>query len=701
MNRMQHSLHDAREFSSNQRILTFPRWRALVSTQAPPTSTAIGCASRVPRRWPVNLLSAHSPSPFRPPVIQRARHRSRVVAVAHPLPRGRMSRDCLEIEVDGFYHPASEADLCCLVRMANRRGLQLRVRGSAHSAARAIYTDPLHENDNRIHRQHPPEGEHLNVMLDRYRGWWFRDQQGCLIEVQAGVHLGANPTDPTGGGADEDGLLYQLFHRHGLTLENLGGTTHQTISGFLATGSAGASTRCAFERSVEGVRIVDGEAKVHEVMRGDPAFDAVLVSLGLLGAISTVILRCIPSFNIAGEERFTRVEACPVDIFEEDPDRTPLREWLERTEFGRMEWWPQPGGERLELWQAWRIPAETHFVQRAYRQFGNHPVLEQFGCAAFLTIIGNLDDLAAGRAKLRPVYGKVRIGIRELLIEKGLNAIFASALARAGAALVRILTEAATVALALIRKMVKKRCPQIFIRALNLFVPIDRGEGQLFHDHSWHGLPMDAEADDDLVPVSFTEAWVPLSYASSVLRHLRTYFREPQDPLEALDRTGMLTWELYMAPASTAWLSPSYSDGGDEWANGAFRIDPFWFANNPGNPAYGFFADFWRLLRLSDIPFRLHWGKQQPIIESGDPEGWVAYFRAQYPRWDSFLRLRKKMDPNNLFLSNYWRERFGLAGEPRPTPRSLPGSGCCLPPGPLAGDEHTDVTPSPPEPGAP
>ena len=48
---------------------------------------------------------------------------------------------------------------------------------------------------------------------------------------------------------------------------------------------------------------------------------------------------------------------------------------------------------------------------------------------------------------------------------------------------------------------------------------------------------------------------------------------------------------------------------------------------------------------------------------------WVDFFRAQYPRWDDFLRLRAERDPNNIFLTDYWRDRFGLWSEPHPSPR--------------------------------
>ena len=73
-----------------------------------------------------------------------------------------------------------------------------------------------------------------------------------------------------------------------------------------------------------------------------------------------------------------------------------------------------------------------------------------------------------------------------------------------------------------------------------------------------------------------------------------------------------------------------------------------------------------RLLRDNDIPFRLHWGKFQPMDARGHRD-WVDFFAAQYPRWDDFLELRRERDPNNIFLNAYWRDRFGLWDEPAPT----------------------------------
>ena len=140
---------------------------------------------------------------------------------------------------DGFYHPASEDELVALVRMANQEGRLIRVRGAAHSVSHSIYADPFGELPNRVNWQAPPSGTNVDVMLDRYRGWRVKDESRKLVEAEAGIHLGADPSDPTQTATLETSLLHQLWESKGWSLSNLGGITHQTVSGFTATGSSG------------------------------------------------------------------------------------------------------------------------------------------------------------------------------------------------------------------------------------------------------------------------------------------------------------------------------------------------------------------------------------------------------------------------------------------------------------------------------
>ena len=225
---------------------------------------------------------------------------------------------------------------------------------------------------------------------------------------------------------------------------------------------------------------------------------------------------------------------------------------------------------------------------------------------------------------------------------------------------------------------IKSEIPAIFPKLLETFITLDsekpaneRDEPQAFQDYAWQGLPMDNEADEELLPTGFTEIWLPITRTQQVMGLLREYFAEPADDHEAYRRTGLYAWELYAAQATPFWMSASHSTGEDEWKDGAFRIDPYWFAANAGDPTQTFFLQLWQLLRKHEIPFRLHWGKYQPTYEPGDRD-WVDFFKAQYPRWDDFLALRAVRDPNDIFLTGYWRDRFGL-WPPQAPPSQAPG----------------------------
>src|SRR4051794_11838726 len=98
---------------------------------------------------------------------------------------------------DGFHHPASEEELVRLVRTAYAEGRQLRVRGAVHSLSQVVYADPIADEPNRVGRQTPPPGDNVAVMLDRYRGWRVKDESRKLVEADAGIHLGDDPSDPT------------------------------------------------------------------------------------------------------------------------------------------------------------------------------------------------------------------------------------------------------------------------------------------------------------------------------------------------------------------------------------------------------------------------------------------------------------------------------------------------------------------------
>lgn len=587
-----------------------------------------------------------------------------------------MSDSLLPIGADGFYHPSSEQELAGLITLANVTGVELRVRGSAHSVSRAIYTDTLTNAQNRVSEQTPPEGNNINVMLDKYRQILSVDKETRLVEVQAGINLGPNPSDPTGTSTKENSLLYQLWNDYGWTLSDLGGITHQTVSGFTATGSSGGSLTYSINENLHAIRMIDGQGNIHTASRddADPSmFNALMLSLGLLGTISTITLKCVPAFNIVGDEAITIYSEAEVDLFGPGIAEKPsLAAFLKQEEYTRLVWWPQPGGERIVVWKCHRIPVEPGFTPKPYEEFTDHPGIAEVGISVFLTIVGNLDDLSVVPAKLKPTVEEIAAAVDFFLSAHDWGTL-GKIISEALTLLLTFGIDAVVALLTPFASTIKEHLPEIFPQILNVFVPLDSskpapdtGKPQEFQDYAWTGLPMDNQADDTLVPTEFTEVWLPLGRTQEAMNLMRTYFTSGATPQENLARTGTYGWELYSSDPSPLWMSPSYSNGNDIWKDGVFRIDPYWFEGNAGNPAEVFYPQLWNLLRSNGIPFRLHWGKFQPVIAQGDPEGWTPFFAGQYEKWNDFLALRATMDPNNIFLTDYWRERFGLQALPKP-----------------------------------
>jgi FAD/FMN-containing dehydrogenase len=538
---------------------------------------------------------------------------------------------------DGFHHPSDEAELVALVKAAYREGRGLRVRGAAHSFSRAVFADP--------------GGDNIDVMLDRYGGWRVRDPARKLVEAEAGIHLGPDPADPTGTATQERSLLWQLADRHGWTLSLTGGVTHQTVGGFTATGSSGGSLKYSVDANLHAIRMIDGRGDVREFTRDDEDFFAMAPSVGLLGVVSTITLACTDVFAIEGDEAVAPADACGVDLFGTgDANRPSLERFLRDTDFSRIEWWPQRGLDRAVVWRSRRVPHGAGFQATPYRRFAGDPVASQQLISALYAILGNLDDLSQARAQLEDNFDALERVLRETpagpIVGKVLSAVAEGSF------------DTATRVLQPFAPLIRRAIPDFFPRLADAFIPLDQ---QRFRDVGWQGLPMDNEVDRRLLPTSFTETWIPLPLTQPVMAELRRYFGEPRSDQEAYRRTGTFVWELYAAMPSRFWLNPGYSSGDDEWRHGAFRVNPYWFSDSAIDPGEEFFPGLWDLLREKGIPFRLHWGKYQP---SG--RDWVDFVAAQYPRWDDFLRLRAERDPNNIFLTAYWRDRFGLWDAPAP-----------------------------------
>lgn len=559
--------------------------------------------------------------------------------------------DIIVRDIHGFYRPSSEAEVIALVKHAAQDNLQIRVRGASHSVAWSIYTDPVGGHpENKVSVREAPRSKDLNLILSEMNELIWIDAQQGIVECGAGIHLGKDPYDADGKATLENSLLYQAWQK-GWGVDITGGISHQTIAGFTQTGSAGGSLTYGFNNII-AYRIIDGHGQAEWIEQGDPNFDAIAVSMGLLGIIVRVRMQLVPTYNIMGSENAVPITGsdCPVDIFGPgDGERPSMAQYLQNQTYARMEWWPQAGAERVIFWQAERqTPAQAPSKLTPYYEFTPNLFgqAEQLLASILFTSLGNHGVITV-LSKMLPNYRQFNRNITQLWTSK-LGGVSASLLAIITTLLIALIMILPTIFFELFPKLLDGLFPKL----LPVFQPLSDGKPTFFNDYYWRSLPMDNSADDVMLGTEFTEIWIPIQYTQICMNLLNDMFIKGRRAA-----TGYFETEVYGAPPNSHWLSPSYSNGNDEYKDGAVRFDIFWYRANDRQPneKEGFFQQYWDIFLTNDIPFRLHWGKFVPAYNF---PFWADYYRQALPKFDDFMALRAERDPHNLFFTEYWQLRF-------------------------------------------
>jgi L-gulonolactone oxidase len=185
--------------------------------------------------------------------------------------------------------PRDREELAEAIAEAAAAGRKVGVVGSGHSFTEAALTG--------------------GTMVDAglLTGVIDADRASGLVKVGAGTVL-----------AD----LNEELHRLGLAMENLGDIDRQTIAGAISTGTHGTGAKLRnISSQVEGLELVLADGTVRELSAAGNSdlLRAARVSIGALGAISAVTLRCVPAFTLH------RVDSpCPreevLDAFQERAD---------------------------------------------------------------------------------------------------------------------------------------------------------------------------------------------------------------------------------------------------------------------------------------------------------------------------------------------------------------------------------------------
>lgn len=172
-------------------------------------------------------------------------------------------------------HPSSTDEIAAAVVAGGR----VRVRGSGHSF-----------NDIAV----APE---TAVDLDRWTGIVRADTQTGLVTVRSGTPLHVLNAD---------------LHRLGLAMPNLGDIDAQTVAGALSTSTHGTGAKLGvLATAIESLELVLADGSVVTCSRSErpDLYNAARVGLGALGVISTLTLRCVPSFVLHATEGPGRLDA--------------------------------------------------------------------------------------------------------------------------------------------------------------------------------------------------------------------------------------------------------------------------------------------------------------------------------------------------------------------------------------------------------
>jgi len=171
------------------------------------------------------------------------------------------------------YWPRTADAIADAVRDAAKAGLTVRALGTGHSFTAAAATAGA------------------AVDLSNWTGIVAADAETGLVTVRAGTTLRQL-------NADLDTL--------GLAMPNLGDIDAQTISGAISTGTHGTGAALGgIATQVEALELImaDGSLVTVSATQDPDLFAAARISIGALGLIATVTLRCVPRFRLVADER--------------------------------------------------------------------------------------------------------------------------------------------------------------------------------------------------------------------------------------------------------------------------------------------------------------------------------------------------------------------------------------------------------------
>jgi D-arabinono-1,4-lactone oxidase len=104
---------------------------------------------------------------------------------------------------------------------------------------------------------------------------------------------------------------------------------------------------------------------------------------------------------------------------------------------------------------------------------------------------------------------------------------------------------------------------------------------------------------------------------------------------------------------SPFWLSPSFTGDKFRLDDKIFQYDTQLGSLSERSDPADFFRPYFEYFDKRGPPYTCHLGKYMP-----PSFGELQRLRRMYPKYDEWMQLRAKLDPNQIFVTPYWRKHF-------------------------------------------
>ena len=197
----------------------------------------------------------------------------------------------------GLHEPASREEIVNIVRDVNSRQRKLRVVGSGHSLLPIAVS------------------EEVTVSLRKFRGLVSVDLQAKQVTVKAGTTL--------------EGLNV-ILDDHGLALGVSPTIAWQTVAGAIMTATHGGGMKYGnLATLVVSLEMVTASGEVMTIGKGDDLFEAVTVSLGLLGIVTQITFQVESAFNLKEVTTVMTLQECTDQFHDLMESHEYTRLWID------------------------------------------------------------------------------------------------------------------------------------------------------------------------------------------------------------------------------------------------------------------------------------------------------------------------------------------------------------------------------------